>query len=287
MNKLTDKKQLKDVLSRNLSNENLKDILDNVDNNEIASIYKILDIDINKVYPNPTQPRRYFDNEKLNELSQSIQTQGLITPIMVKKTDDKFMIIAGERRYRASLLANCKTIKAIVCRLSDTTIEEIALIENVQRENLNAIEEAHAYQRIIEKYDYTQDDVAKRVGKSREYIANLLRLLKLPEAIKNEVLSGNISSGHARALLSLADTESMIEMMHEINKSKLSVRATETLVKSKKKKIEKNSDKEQELKEIANLLKRKISVSKNKLSITFDSPDDLSTLLNIIKKGIL
>lgn len=275
------KAQLKDVISENLSAETLRSLLKEIDKEVDESSYHFSDIDIRKIYPNPNQPRQHFDEDKIKELADSIKIHGLLTPIMVQKEENGYMIIAGERRYRAVLSLNKPTIKCIVCSLSTKAIDEISLIENIQREDLNVMEEATAYQTMIQKYGYTQEEVAARIGKSRTHVTNMLRLLKLPNAIREEILTGNLSGGHARSLLSLEKEEEMMEAMKEVVTRKMSVRETERYVKEKKRKGENRG-----MPEVANLssaLRRKITVQGHKVIIHCADGEDLQGLLGYLK----
>jgi len=183
------------------------------------------------IFPNPDQPRRTFSDEGLKELSKSIEEKGVVQPLIVRKRSngDGFEIIAGERRWRAAQLAQLDTLPVIVKEFSDNEVLEIAIIENIQREELNPIEEARGYQQLMEKFGRTQEQVSSALGKSRSYIANLLRLLNLPEEVINYLVSGQISAGHAKVLVS---TNKAIEISRLIIKDKLSVRETEELVRS-------------------------------------------------------
>ena len=185
------------------------------------------------IFPNPDQPRRTFSDEGLKELSKSIEEKGVVQPLIVRKRSngDGFEIIAGERRWRAAQLAQLDTLPVIVKEFSDNEVLEIAIIENIQREELNPIEEARGYQQLMEKFGRTQEQVSSALGKSRSYIANLLRLLNLPEEVINYLVSGQISAGHAKVLVS---TNKAIEISRLIIKDKLSVRETEELVRSVK-----------------------------------------------------
>lgn len=162
-------------------------------------------INIDQIRPNPYQPRKVFDDTALQELSQSIKQHGVFTPILVKKSIQGYDLIAGERRLRASKLAGMSDIPAIIVDLNDQEMMEIALLENIQRENLNGIEEAKAYEQLIQRLNYTQEQLANRVGKSREHITNTLRLLKLPEDVQEYVVQKKLSMGHVRALIGLKD----------------------------------------------------------------------------------
>lgn len=216
--------------------------------NEMAAL-----IDLDKIRPNPYQPRHEFDPEALDELKKSIIEHGVISAITVRRVINGYELIAGERRLRASLAAGLKKIPAFVLDVnSDKEMLEIAIIENVQRENLNPIEIAHGYNRLIEECSMNQEDVAKRVGKDRATVANFLRLLKLPEIIQEHLRAKRLSMGHARTLLALSDTAAMIASGSEIIEKGLSVRATEQLVKDIENgriKIGKEDNKIQEKKE--------------------------------------
>lgn len=191
----------------------------------------ILTLKIRDIEPNPNQPRRVFDKEKLESLSESIKEHGLIQPILVEKQENgMFMIIAGERRWRASKLAGLKEVPCIEGEYSEQQVMELALIENLQREDLNPIEEAEGYQKLMTAFNLKQEEVAERVGKSRSAVANSLRLNKLCGEIKKYVTDGLISQGHARALLSLESEKQQIEAAEKIIKEGLNVRQTEKLV---------------------------------------------------------
>ncbi len=191
------------------------------------TIIKLADIE-----PNRKQPRQNFNEEALNELADSIKQFGVIQPLIVQKRDGYYEIIAGERRWRASKLAGIKEVPVIIKDYSDEEIMEIALIENIQREDLNPIEEARAYRRLLDEYKLKQEEVAQKVSKSRVTITNSMRLLKLAEDVQNMVIDGMISSGHARALLSIEDKEKQLMLANKIFDEKLSVRETEKLVKN-------------------------------------------------------
>ena len=181
--------------------------------------------------PNREQPRKKFDEEKLQELSESIKTYGLLQPILVQKRDDYYEIIAGERRWRAALKAGLKEIPVIVGDYSEKEILELSLIENIQREDLNPIEEAEAYKRLMDEFRLGQAEVAARVSKSRSAVANSLRLLKLEERVRKMVVDGQLSMGHARAILPVEDAERQYELAQKITEKQLSVRETEKIVK--------------------------------------------------------
>ena len=186
---------------------------------------------ISEVEPNREQPRKKFDEEKLQELSESIKTYGLLQPILVQKRDEYYEIIAGERRWRAALKAGLKEIPVIVGDYSEKEILELSLIENIQREDLNPIEEAEAYKRLMDEFRLGQAEVAARVSKSRSAVANSLRLLKLEERVRKMVVDGQLSMGHARAILPVEDADQQYELAQKITEKQLSVRETEKIVK--------------------------------------------------------
>ena len=188
-------------------------------------------IEIGRIRPNPLQPRKNFDEAAIAELTASIVERGVLQPILVRAVDEGFEIIAGERRWRAAQKAQLHQIPAIVRDFDESVTAEIALIENIQREDLNAIEEAEGYRQLISRYGHGQDAVAKLVGKSRSHVANLLRLLDLPDSVKEMLLRGDISMGHARAILTAPDPE---QLAQEIAKNGLSVRQAEELAKRAK-----------------------------------------------------
>lgn len=214
------------ILSKNeenLEKEKKKDAAENVSHETLVRITKI--------EPNRAQPRRHFNEDSLQELADSIKQHGVIEPLIVQKRGEGYAIIAGERRWRAARLAGLKEIPVIVKEYSDQEMFEIALIENIQRENLNPIEEAFAYKKLIEEFKLKQDDVANRVGKSRTAVTNSMRLLKLDERVQQMLIEDMLSSGHARALLTLTDLELQYQTAMKIFDEKLSVREVERLVK--------------------------------------------------------
>jgi len=189
---------------------------------------------IEKIRPNRNQPRKHFAPEKLEELAASIREKGIIQPLVVTKKEDHYEIIAGERRWRASQKAGLHEIPVVVREAAPDAIMELALIENIQRQDLNAIEEALAYRSLVEQFNISQDDVARRVGKNRTTVTNSLRLLKLPDDIQRDIVEERLSMGHARALLSLDSADLVEKARHEILQRQLSVRATEELVRKLK-----------------------------------------------------
>lgn len=202
---------------------------------ENLTLEKVQMLKITDVKANPNQPRRNFDDEKLAELVKSVKEQGILQPILVRPMPDlTYQIIAGERRFRAACECGLKDVPCIVRNLDDNTTLEVALIENIQRQNLNPLEEAITYKSLLEQYNYTQSKLAEKLGKSRVYIANTLRLLALPNAVKEVISAGKLSAGHGRALLQLANEEDKIALTDKILAENLSVRQTEYYAKNPK-----------------------------------------------------
>ena len=191
------------------------------------------ELEIDAIVPGPMQPRTLFEEESLNQLADSIKAHGVVQPVLVRRVGDHYELVAGERRWRAAKLAGLRTIPAVVKDIADKDLLEVALIENVQREDLNPIEEAHAYSKLIETVGLTQEALAERVGRDRSYITNYLRLLKLPDDIQQLVIQKRISTGHARTLLGLPDVDLQRSVARQIISNDLSVRATEEIVRRK------------------------------------------------------
>ena len=257
-------------------------------------------IDIKKVEPNREQPRKKFDEDALIELSESIKQFGVLQPLLCQERDDYYEIIAGERRWRAAKIAGIKEVPVIIKKLSEQEIMEISLIENLQREDLNPIEEALAYKRLIDEFKLKQDEVAERVSKSRTAVTNAMRLLKLNEKVQQMVIDVMLTTGHARALLGIEDQDIQYVLAQQIFDQKLSVRDTEKLVKSmqnekkgKKKEPEKldskllaiYSDLEEQMKKIMGtkvLINSKNSNS-GKIEIEYYSQDELDRIIDLIR----
>ncbi len=261
---------------------------------------KVLDIDINKITPNKNQPRTNFNDAALNELADSIKEVGILQPISVKKIDDYYEIIAGERRWRAARIAGLKTIPAIVKDLDGLLALEAALIENIQREDLNPIEEALTYSKFSQEFNLSQEQIAKKVGKSRPAVANAMRLLNLDKRVQNFVKDGKLSNGHARALLSITNNELQFELAEKIIDDELSVRQTEELVKiSLEPKIEPekpviNHNPEAAraylalAKDLKSIFGTKVNIkngkNKGKIEIEYYSQDELDRLIGMFKQ---
>ena len=193
----------------------------------------LIEIDLDQLEPAESQPRKYFNEEKLNELATSIKANGIIQPIVARRIGEKFQIIAGERRWRAARIAGIQKIPCIIREVADANVLEISLVENIQRQELNPIEEAMAYKNLLERLNVTQEEIAQRVGKDRSSITNALRLLRLPEEIQKLVEEEKLSMGHARALLSIESVELQRTLAMEISEKNLSVREIERIVKSR------------------------------------------------------
>lgn len=217
-----------------VSTSNNQDLEDNVTNDnekeiELEDNSKLVELSIELVEPNPDQPRTNFDKNKLQELAHSIKDQGVLQPIVVRKKGDRYQIIAGERRWQASRIAGVKTIPATVIEANDSKALELALIENIQRDDLNPIEEAYAYKRLMDKLNYTQAELAKAVAKGRSTVANAIRLLDLPEKAQEAMFNGLITAGHARAVLSVPSAKGRDKLTEKIIEEKLTVREAESL----------------------------------------------------------
>ena len=264
-----------------------KDIVENTNKSDIV------EIDIADIRSNPYQPRTHFDEEALKELAESIKEHGLLEPIIVKKSIKGYELVAGERRTKASKLAGLKTIPAIIKDFNDLQMMELALIENIQREDLSAIEEANAYKKFIDNMGYTQEELANRFNKSRTYITNLLGLLKLPVSVQNMVMDGSITSSHARVLSKMEDENEIIKLAERIKNESLTVRDIEDISRDteipKRKQIKKE-EKDLRLKIYENTLRdvigTKVKVSKNKVVIPFDSNSDLDRIMEILNINI-
>lgn len=252
---------------------------------------QIVEIDLSELRANPYQPRKNFDEEALNELASSIKEHGVFQPIIVKKSIKGYEIIAGERRFRASKLAGMQTIPAIVKDFSDEEMMQIALLENLQRENLTSIEEAKAYKSIIESMNITQDELAKKVGKSRSHVTNILGLLKLPASVQDMVLYNKLSMGHARVLSKLDDPKTIEDLAQRVITEDLSVRELESLVyDNEEKEVKTKKSSNNEYKYMENFLKEKlgtnVKINNNKISIKFSNVQDLNRILEIMNIDI-
>lgn len=256
---------------------------------ENATTNEIQDIPINEIRPNPYQPRKSFNEDALRELSESIKNHGVFQPIIVKKGIRGYDLIAGERRLRASKMAGLDKIPAIVKEFSDDEMREIALLENIQRENLTAIELAWAYKGIIDNLDIRQEDLALRIGKSRSHITNTLGLLNLPEEVQKMILNGELSMGHARVLSKMEDESKITDLAKKIINEGLSVHEIEEISKDEeiKKRVpitrrERNTDYTSVENELKDILGTKVKVDNKKINIYFENVNDLNRILEIM-----
>ena len=263
----------------------------------------VIDLDINSIIPNPDQPRKNFDKDSLQELANSIKIYGVLQPIIVTKKKEKYIIVAGERRYRASKLAKLDKVPVIIKNLSEKQIDEIAIIENIQRQDLNPIEEAKAYKRLIEEYGITQEMLAEKMGKSRPVITNAIRLLGLQPAIIEMLEKGRITSGHARLLLSLKDDAIQLRYAQAACDKQISVRQLEVMIHNYlKPKEEKKNVKpivSRELRSLVNSMQRVFATNvkaignntRGRIYLDYYSEDDLDRLIELVdylrrKKGL-
>ena len=267
------------------------------ENSESQTIEKLVPVE--KIYPNPNQPRKSFQEEKLIELANSIKTKGIVQPLIVRKkkgTKESFEIVAGERRWRAAQRAQIHELPVIIKEFTDIEVLEIAIIENVQRADLNPIEEALGYKNLMENFDHTQDGLSKEIGKSRSHIANLLRLLNLPSAVQELLISGQLTAGHARALVTCTNPLAIAKQIISLG---LSVRDAERLAKnvSEKKVSNKTKTKEKPADtvlleaDLSAALKMKVSINheegkeKGLISISYKSLDELDRISEVILNG--
>ena len=251
-----------------------------------------VEIAIEEIRPNPYQPRKEFDQTALNELADSIRTHGIFTPLLVRKSVSGYDLITGERRLRAAKIAGLKVVPAISVEFTEEQMMEIAILENVQREDLNAIEEAAAYDSLVKKLGYTQEKLAERVGKSREYCANIMRLLKLPSEVQKLVIDKKLAMGHVRPLLGLKDEMEMLDAAEKIMKEKMSVREVEAYVRDiNSEDVKPNKTKPEKKRDpiihdlehqISVKLGTKVTIQNKKLTIRYTDTEDLNRILEIL-----
>ncbi|MXZ49102.1 MAG: ParB/RepB/Spo0J family partition protein [Candidatus Dadabacteria bacterium] len=257
--------------------------------------YQMVSTDLLK--PNPSQPRKQFEQGALEELAESIKENGVIQPLIVRKINGGFEIVAGERRWRAAKIAKFEKLPVVIRTATDQDVAELTLIENIQREDLNPIEEAEAYEKLSERFGLTHDDIAKKTGKNRSVITNQLRLLKLSGKAKEALVSGAITTGHARALLAAASPEEMNSLLGEVLKKDLTVRRTEALVKKKSRDTERPAEPalnevEEDIftreltEELSGKFSTKVKISRNKtkgkIEIEYYSPEELERIIGIL-----
>ena len=263
------------------------------DEPQIEEIEEVKELDLSDIRPNPYQPRKRFDDKSLRELSDSIKENGVFQPIIVRKSVNGYEIIAGERRYRASKLAKKKTIPAIVRKFDESQMMEVAVLENLQREDLTPLEEAQAYEMLQKNLGLTQEEVSKRMGKSRPYIANYLRLLTLPSKTKRLLQHGDLSMGQARTLLGLKDKDKIDALAKRVAKEGMPVRKVEALVsemnakKPQKKTVKKSAFIRASENQLSNKFGSSVNISETKkgkghLSIDFASADELNRILDLL-----
>ncbi|MDQ0176306.1 ParB/RepB/Spo0J family partition protein [Bacillus chungangensis] len=267
-------------------------------NIDVESEETIQELNIKELRPNPYQPRKVFDEESIEELTKSIEQHGILQPIIVRKSIKGYEIVVGERRYRAAKAAKLKTIPVVVRELDEQQMMELAVLENLQREDLTPVEEALAYHMLMERLKLTQEELAQRLGKSRPHIANHLRLLSLPTNIQDMITDGKISMGHGRALLGLKQKEKMNAVVQKIIKESLNVRQLEKLVQQLNNNVPRETKKPKQAKDIfirerEDILREKFGTTvtikqtsnKGKIEIEFMSKDDLERILEIIDHG--
>lgn len=266
--------------------EDLSRVLDEIQNDETSVKHEI---PLNEIHANPYQPRVQFDKDKLNELAESIREHGVFTPVLVRKAINGYELIAGERRLRASKIAQKETIPAIILEMDDSQMMEVTLLENVQRENLNPIEEANGYYTILSNLNYTQEELAQRLGKSRTYITNLLRLRRLPEEVQEMVAEGKLSGSHVRTLLTLEDPREITSWAKKTIAEQLSVHDLEKLLKQSKEEAKpKKKEKEKDIylmdleSSLKDKLKTNVEVSKHKIVIRYKDGKDLNRILELL-----
>ena len=271
----------------------VEQFLDDIQNNGgDAPGRKEVEIPIAEIRANPYQPRKEFDEKSLRELADSIGVHGIFTPLLVRRSVQGYELIAGERRLRAAKLAGLTRVPAISVDFTDEEMMEISILENVQRENLNPIEEAAAYESLIKRLGYTQEKLAERVGKSREYCANMLRLLRLPQPVQEMVTEKQLTMGHVRPLLALEDEDEMFEAAEKIRKEKMSVREVERYIKEltggdrKKQKQKKEPEKDPLIRDIENRMSSKlgtkVSITGKTVNIQFTDTADLNRILELL-----
>lgn len=259
---------------------------------------KVQELSIDSIVPNPRQPRKAFDNKGLYDLSQSLKRSGVLQPVVVRRHGQQFQIVVGERRWRAAKMAGLSHIPAVVREATDAETLELALVENLLREDLNPMEEAEAYQRLLTEFAWTQEDLGQRVGKDRSSVANCLRLLKLPEPIQADLRAGRLTMGHARALLSLASPAEQLKLREEILAHSWSVRATEEGVQRKRRQVPRRAGRrpaelaalEDSLREALATRVRLVGTERaGRIEIAYTSAEDLERLTELItgRRGLI
>lgn len=285
------RKALGKGLEQLFSNESLYsnplDTLDEMSHN--AKKEDIVEVNLNDLRSNPYQPRRTFDEEKLQELADSIKEFGIVEPVIIKKSIHGYEIVAGERRCKAARMAGLETVPAIIKEFSDEDMMQIALLENIQREDLTAIEEAEAYANLVGKLGISQEELARRVGKSRSYVTNMIGLLSLPYEVKNHILNGYLTMGHARVLSKLEDPDKILELSKRVINEHLSVRDLEAIASNpdyKRKNVIKvnkvNNEYDYVAEAFTDKIGNKVRIHNKKIVIPFNSEKDLERILEIL-----
>ena len=283
------------VKRRKVLGDNYAYLFGNAD--DVKDTKETYNISLDRIRANPYQPRTNFDEAALKELSDSIKIHGIFTPVLLRETENGYELVAGERRFRAAQMAGLQEIPALIKNFTESEMMEISILENIQREDLDPIEEGAAYANLIKNLGYTQEMLAGRIGKSREYCANILRLQKLPEEVKQMISARTMTSGQARPLLGLKDSETAIKAAHEICERKMTARQSEQYVKkllsSKVSKPERQQDKVQDTEEIQfaheleAALGTEVTIRSNKIQISYKDRNDLNRLIKLIKqKGV-
>ena len=270
--------------------EGIEEALEDIQQNaESSSQGRKADIKLKEIHSNPYQPRKVFDQEKIEELAVSIKQHGVFTPILVREAIKGYELVAGERRVLASREVGLETIPAIIVDFDDDMMLEIGLLENIQRENLNVMEEANAYAEMIKHFDFTQKELAERVGKTREHIANVTRLLRLPNKVQQLVVEEKLSMGHVRPLITLESADEIIFYAEEIVDKNLSVRAVEKLMREDKQETPKKETVkvvDLQLKDVERNIERKLStkvtLSDKKMVISYENMSDLNRILELL-----
>ncbi len=274
----------------NIFGGNIGNIIDDIQNNQnLEELGRRLMLDVSKIQTNPYQPRHSFDEAKLQELADSIKEHGVFTPVLVRKGENGYQLIAGERRLRASQLAGLTEIPAIEMEFTDQQMMEISLLENIQRENLTPIEEATAYQQLITNLNYTQEQLARRISKSREYVANILRLLKLPQSVQQSVSEGKLTMGQVRPLITLENEDDIRTLAKKIEREKMSAREVERLVSNYQKAGTPKKPAQSEdiaIRDMQNRLQKKFStrvkITSSSINISYSGTDELNRILELL-----
>ena len=284
----------KKALGRGLDSifgSNVEQFLDDIQNNtsDLPGRRQI-ELRISEIRPNPYQPRKEFDPKALNELADSIKLHGIFTPLLVRKSVKDYELITGERRLRAAKIAGLTTVPCIEVDFSEEEMMEISILENVQREDLNPLEEAAAYESLVKRLGYTQEKLAERVGKSREYCANMMRLLKLPQEVRDMVTAKKLTTGHVRPLLALDDEDAMVDAARYILKKKMSVREVEkyirTLLKDPQKRVKREVQKDPWIRDLEDRMQdklgTKVDIGTKTMTISYQDTADLNRILDLL-----